>query len=149
MIHLSQQDPRWAKVTLGDSPFIISRYGCTTTAISMLSDYFKGFQPPDALAKTFAKYTMAGLIIWQGLTLPTTQFEVRINARDDQSIMRSLKDPNGACILNVNNGAHWVVAIGKVPFFNDYWIVDPWDAKVKRACATYKNIVGSAHFKHK
>ncbi len=146
MIHLSQSDARWKDVTLGQLPFTIGKYGCTTTAISMLSDYFQCFQPPDAIAKTEVQYTIDGLILWRTLTLAHMAFDVRICARDDQSIMRSLKDPNGACILNVNNGAHWVVAIGKVPFFNDYFIVDPWDARIKRACASYKNIVGSAHF---
>lgn len=146
MILLSQQDPRWSAVTLGNSRFTIGRYGCTTTCISMLSDYFKCFEQPDAIAKTFAKYTLDGLIIWDSLTLSKMAFETRIKARDDQSIMRSLKDPHKAVILNVNNGAHWVTTLSKTLLGNDYWVADPWLGKKVKACATYKNIVGSAHF---
>ncbi len=149
MILLSQQDPRWAGVTLGNSRFTIGRYGCTTTAISMLSDYFKCFQSPDAIAKTYAKYTLDGLIIWDSISLSRMAFETRIRARDDKSIQQSLKDPNRAVILNVNNGNHWVAAVSKVLLGNDYWVFDPWLGKKVKACATYKNIVGSTSFKTK
>lgn len=146
MIILSQQDPRWKDVTLGNSRFSIGRYGCTTTAISMLSDYFQCFQSPDKIAKVYAKYTLDGLIIWESLNLSRMAMEARIRVRDDQSIMRSIKDPLKAVILNVNNGAHWVTALSKTLLGNDYWVADPWLGKKVKACATYKNISGSAHF---
>lgn len=146
MKYLSQQDPKWASVTLGKSRFTIGRYGCTTTCISMLSDYFQCYQSPDAIAKTYATYTLDGLIQWESLRLTHMAFDLRLRQRDDKSIGASLKDPNKAVILNVNNGAHWVVALSKAPFSNDYYILDPWDGKKKLACKTYRNIVGSAHF---
>lgn len=149
MIHLSQQDPRWAGIALGKSRFLIGRYGCTTTCLSMLSDFFKCFQDPGKIAQGYVQYNLDGEILWNTLNLTHMAFETRLRARDDQAILGALKDKNRAVILNVNNGAHWVVAIGKVPFMNDYFIVDSWDGKVKTACGTYKNIVGSASFKFK
>ena len=73
-------------------------------------------------------------------------FQSRLRARDDKSIMASIKSPMQAVMLNVNNGNHWVVAIRKAIFTNDYWCVDPWDGQIKLAAKTYRNIVGSAHF---
>lgn len=149
MIKLSQQDPKWSKVTLGKTRFTIGRYGCTTTCISMLSDYFQCYQAPDAIAKQYVKYTMDGLIMWETLKLAHMAMELRIRSRDDQAIQQSLKDPSKAVILNVNNGAHWVVALSKDILSKDYWVLDPWDGKKKLACKTYRNITGSAHFKLK
>lgn len=146
MIHESQTDVRWKDVTLGKSRFTIGKVGCVTTCISMLSDYFQCFQTPDQIAQKYVQYNMDGMILWSTLTLAHMAFEARVRSRDDQAIIAALKDPNRAVILNVNNNAHWVVAIGKVPFFNDFFVVDSWDGKVKRACATYKNITGFTTF---
>lgn len=149
MINLSQQDPRWANVTLGNSRYTIGRYGCTTTCLSMLSDYFKCYQAPDKVAKGGAKYTLDGYIIWESLNFSSMAFEARVRSRDDKMIQTSLNDRTRAVILNVNNGAHWVVAVNKVLFSNDYWVIDPWSGNKVKACKTYKNIVGSAHLKWK
>ena len=151
MKFLSQTDPHWANVTLGKTRFKISKYGCTTTCISMLSDYFQCYQPPDAIAKEYVQYNMDGEIFWDTLTLSHMMWEpgLRLKQRDDKSIIVSLKDPNKAVILNVNNGAHWVTALSKDIFSNDYWCVDPYDGKKKLAAKTYRNIVGSSHFKAK
>jgi hypothetical protein len=149
MIRLSQNDPAWAGVTLDSTKFTIARYGCTTTGISMLSDYFHCFQPPDAIAKEFLKYTDTGLVLWSTLTLPKMMFKIRLRARDDKAILESLKNLEQAVLLNVSNGSHWTVAIRKAAFRNDYWCVDPWDGKIKLAAKTYRNIVGSAHFESK
>ena len=146
MIHLSQQDPRWANITLGNSRFTVAKYGCVTTSISMLSDYFKCFQDPGEIAQKYVKYTLDGLIRWETLSLVHMNFQMRLPTRDDQAILQSIKDPRQAVILNVNNGSHWVVAIKKALFSNDYWCVDSWDGKVKLAAKTYRNIVKSVHF---
>ncbi len=148
MKFLSQQDPLWANKFLGQSKFTIGRYGCTTTCISMISDYFGCYQDPGMIAQMFVKYTMDGYILWDTLMLSRVAFESRLKNRDDVAIQAALRDPNRAVILNVNNGAHWVVALSKVTLANDYWILDAWDGKKKKASA-YSNIVGSATFKLK
>lgn len=146
MIYLSQRDPRWQNITLGNSRYTIGRYGCTTTCISMLSDYFQCFQPPDAIAKSYCQYTLDGYILWNTLTLPRMGFKVRLYGQDDVAIQQALKDPRQAVILNVSNGGHWVVAIRKTLFGNDYVCVDPWTGKICLAKRDYRNIVGAAIF---
>ena len=149
MIKLSQLDPRWSSVTLGQSKCTIAKYGCTTTSISMLSDYFNCYKNPAQIAQHQVKYTLDGLILWSTLKLDKMEWHTRIRERDDRAIKRSLNDPDDAVILNVNNGAHWVVAISESLFGTDYWVIDPWDGQKKLACKAYRNIVGSSHFKRK
>lgn len=115
----------------------------------MLSDYFKSFSPPNEIASKKDWYTNDGLIIWSKLDFATFKFDGRFYKRDDQTIRACLKDPNRAVILQVDNGAHWVVAISKTFFGNDYNVVDPWFGSKKTACGTYKNITGFATFKRK
>ncbi len=149
MIKLSQMDVRWASAKLGKSQLTVGRWGCTTTAISMLSDYFKCYASPLEMAGNNKNYTSDGLVNWRALSFKKMKWVWRQYGRDDKKIMESLKDPNKACILQVNNGQHWVVPTGKVPFFNDYWCVDPIDGKSRRVLSRYANITGSSHFERK
>lgn len=157
MIILSQRDPRWAQKHLGASSLTVGRYGCTTSCISMLSDYFGCYKSPLELAQEINLYTKPGnplgegLVIWEYLNkiFKGMAFDHRQRGRFDQDIMLSLKDPNKACILQVDNGQHWVVALGKTLFRNDYRIADPWFGDKRTALGTYRNITGSAHFVRK
>lgn len=149
MIYLSQNSLPWGPVKLGNTPLTVGRYGCTITCLSMLSDYFKDFKDPGFLAKNL-KFTSDSLVIWGSLpaVLPYG-LERRIYSRNDFEIRTSLKDPNKAVILNVNDGAHWVVAL-KETFLPGlkrphYVVLDPWDGK-KKTTRDFRNIVGSAHF---
>lgn len=145
MIHLSQRDPRWSFTKMLPSSLTIGRYGCTTTCISMLSDYFGDFYSPASVAQKKLQYTIAGLIIWTSIAFEKFRFGRRTYGWNTAEIDASIKDPNKAVILEVANGSHWVVAIRKVPFSKHYFIVDPWDGKVKTTLS-YKNITGAAHF---
>jgi len=148
MIYLSQRDPRWSQVKLGKSSLTVGRYGCTTTCISMLSDYFKCLAFPDAIAKVVTNYTADGLIIWEALKFSQMQFEKRIKGRPmDADIKAALKDPNRAIILQVDNGQHWVVGLSKNLFGSDYTVLDPWTGKKCNAEGVYHNITGAAIFK--
>lgn len=146
MLILSQRDPRWSQVKLGSSSLTVGRYGCTTTSISMLSTYFGGVIWPNEIATDIKKYTSDGLVNWSSMDFPRFKFEKRIYGRNDAEIMASFNDPNKAVILQVDNGQHWVVCLGKTFFGNDYKIADPWFGDKRTACGTYKNITGSAHF---
>lgn len=148
MIHLSQRDLRWAHVKMAPSNLTLGRFGCTTTALSMLSDYFGCFVDPKRMVDNNVKYTAEGLIIWQSINFPNFKFEKRLFGWQMAEIDKSLKDPNKAVILQVNNGAHWVVATCRIPGTKHYFIVDPWTGKMSTTLA-YKNITGSAHFVRK
>ena len=72
-------------------------------------------------------------------------FETRGLGNNIDFIQNALKDPSRGVILNVNGGAHWVVAVRKAVFGDSFWALDPWDGKMRIA----KNVVGYASFKLK
>ena len=144
---LSQRDLKWAALKLGQSPLTVGRYGCTTTCISMLSDYFGSYKDPGELATKVLKYTNEGLILWSSVdAIPHMKFEKRLYGRNDDEIMNALKDPNKAIILQVNNGAHWVVALRKTILGKSYTVADPWSGDKCDVIKRYKNITGAAVF---
>lgn len=153
MQYLSQRDLRWASTKLGNSTLTVGRYGCTTVCISMLSDYFGSPMTPNQIANSKTWYTNDGLILWNMLSFKKMKVErlangnvKRLFGRDDAEIKKSLDDPNKGVILQVNDGAHWILPIRKTWFTNDYHCVDPWTGKTCTAIGDYKNITGSAHF---
>ena len=154
MKYLSQRDNQWAQVSLGRSRATVGRYGCTTTCISMLTDYFGYWHSPKDLAKEIIQYTYhpkypkqsEGLILWPSVdNTKCMKFEKRLYGRKDDEILISLADPKKAVIFEVN-GCHWVVGVKKTMFGNDYWIIDPWDGKKKTLTEGKYRITGSAHF---
>ena len=145
--YLSQRDSRWAQNKLGLSSLTVGRYGCTTTAICMGLSAFNQKMMPNQLAAVPENYTKDGLIVWQNLKLPGNfKFKKRVQGRVDAAIQSSLKDPNEFVVLQVNNGQHWVLALSKTFFGNDYNVADPWWGDKRKACKDYKNITGSSHF---
>ncbi len=113
----------------------------------MLTDYFGCYQSPAWIAASKDLYTQDGLVIWAKAVFPKMAFEHREEGRNDANILSALKDPNRAVMLQVDNGQHWVVALRKTLFWNDYVVVDPWFGDKRTACGTYKNITGAAYFK--
>lgn len=91
-------------------------------------------------------YTSGGFIIWGNIDLRCMKFEKRLQGRNDIEIQKSLKDPNKAVILQVSSGSHWILAVRKTLFGNDYVCIDPWTGARCTALGTYRNITGSAHF---
>lgn len=149
MSYFSQRDQRWVKDKLGASQLTVGRYGCTTTAISMLSSYFGCLRLPSELAHDVHNYTKDGLIVWKNLSFPKMKFVGREYTRNDEKIREYLKDPSKAVILEVNNHAHWVVAVSPTWTGNDYNIVDPWTGQKCTLKKVYKNITGAAYFEAK
>jgi hypothetical protein len=141
MLSYSQRDPKWADYKLGDSNLSIGRFGCTTTSIADLSTYFLDNLNPLEVSKKI-KYTQ-GLVIWSSCVFHHFRFERREYGRNDANIIRALKDPNKAVILNVAQGSHWVVATQAT---NPFGIADPWLGD-RSTMARYKNnITGAAYF---
>lgn len=149
MIYLSQRNPLWAGDRLGASSLTLGRYGCTTTSISMLSDYFKCYQSPPKIAQKAENYTKDGLILWNKLSFDKMQFVERIYFYDRRRIEQAMKDPKQAVILEVNNRSHWVVALRKTYFGDDIVILDPWTGAKAQAFKDYHEITGAAFFKQK
>lgn len=147
MMYLSQRDPAWAKDRLGSSTLTIGRYGCTTTCISMLSDWFGCYRSPVSIAHDASNYTPDGLVVWKRLRFDRMAFDRRAYGRDDWEIRKSLKDKDRAVILEVDR-SHWVVGVRPELFGNHYVIIDPWDGKRKTTRA-YGSITGAAHFARK
>lgn len=153
---LSQHDPRWAADHLGPSNLTVSGYGCTTCCISMLSDYFKCYKSPKDIAHNAANYTPVGhpqgpgLIVWNNLKFDKMKFVWRDYGEKPEKIADAMKDPDKAVMLQVHNGAHWVVALRPPYFFEghkgDYWVADPWTGTKTWAKARYFNITGAAYF---
>lgn len=144
--YLSQRDPAWAAQRLGISNLTLGRYGCTSVCLSMLSDYFDNYMSPPEIASHKNWYTKGGLIVWDKLDFPKMKFVERVRIRADNKIKESLLKINTAVMLEVNNGQHWVVALRKAMFGNDYLVLDPWSGQKCWAIKKYHNITGSAHF---
>jgi hypothetical protein len=149
MIYLSQRDPAWAEDKLGVSTLTVGRYGCTTTCISMLSDYFGSYKTPKELAHNAYNYTPTGLVLWTHLAFDKMKFVWREYFEDTKRIDAAIKDPKQAVILQVNHGQHWVVALRKTWYGNDYLVLDPWDGSKCFAKKKYHNISGAAFFSSK
>ena len=148
MKYLSQRDPAWAEKKLGQSNSTLGRWGCTTTSISMLSDYFECYKSPLEIASNVNNY-QDDLILWSHLAFDRMQFVKREKVRNDKGLQNALSGPDTAVILQVNNGAHWVVAARSHRTRDEYTIIDPWDGKKKNCLASYHNITGAAYFSRK
>lgn len=151
MIHLpqiiSQRDPRWASLKLGNTNLTVGDWGCTFTSGIMLAQAFGrnldllavlkwmnengGFDDKGAVMwLTFAK--ALGLdwgYRWETVADPTLRFE-RISEIDGFFHIDRLAAwgiPNIAFVDTDHDGKanHWVVYLG------DNLVADPWDAQVK------------------
>ena len=149
MLIISQRNPLWSSRRLGASQLTCGKFGCTTTSCSMLSSYFGCYRSPLELASDANNYTKEGLILWTHLNFDKMKFSWRGYARDDSKIQEAIKNPNKAVMLQVNDGAHWVVALSKTWFGNSYTVADPWDATKCDVIKKYNNITGFAIFERK
>lgn len=125
MIYLKQCDPRWGSSTIGNSSSTICRWGCTITALSMLSDYFKCYHNPDWMAKNLR--FLVDKVIWQSVTEKTCfKFRYRYYTANMPVFERAMKSAGMGCLLQVNNN-HWVVGVRKsiIPFSTWWMVIDP------------------------
>ena len=147
---LSQRDPKWAPDKLGSSQLTLGKFGCTTTCISMLTDFFGCFQSPLQIAHNIHNYTKEGLIIWENLKFDKMKFDTRIRwAPGENVINNALRDLNQAIMLEVNNHSHWVLALRKTLIGKSWIVADPWSGDKCDVLKRYHNITGAAIFKRK
>lgn len=153
MIYLSQRDLLWGMVKLGASSLTMAKFGCTTCCLSMISDYFGCYVPPTTISANVNNYTKDGLILWNNLRFGKMNFVNRVRypqpifRANVSTIKRAMKDRDLAVMLEVNNGAHWIVALRPAFIGSDILCLDPWTGAKCWAIKEYKNITGAAFFK--
>jgi ABC-type bacteriocin/lantibiotic exporter with double-glycine peptidase domain len=145
MVRLCQRDPRWATLKLGGSALTVGRWGCTTTAVAMLSDYFGEAKTPKQMASVSSLFTEGGLIVWSQLAnvFKRFAFEKRLYAFSKAEVDKSLLDPDKAVILEVDK-CHWVTTVRRNG--TSYVVADPWTGADVDVLKKYGKITGSAHF---
>jgi hypothetical protein len=149
MKYLSQRSLPWSPYLLGKSKLTVYHYGCTTTCVAMLSDYFGCYKDPGMIAKNTSNYTKEGLIIWGNLQFDHMRFVEREYRENAGKIAFYARDKDKAVILQVDFGKHWVVVLRKALIGNDYLVLDPWTGTKVWAKAKYHNVTGAAYFSRK
>jgi len=149
MVILSQKDKRWAGTFIGNTKLTVYNYGCTITALSMLSSWYGVYRNPAWMAKNL-KFTETGLLYWSsiGQSELNMNFVYRYYTRDDKKIQSIIASRDNACLLQVNNKKHWVLAMS-YSRLKGYTIADPIDGKIKLLKDAYPNITGFAEITRK
>ena len=128
----------------------VGRWGCCVTSICMLSSYFGSYRSPGELADQMNLFLENGNLIWANLRFDKMQFQDRLRGSGMfAEVDACLRDPDRAVILEVNGGAHWIAALKKAWWTNDYVCADPWGGRKVMARGVYKNITGAATFSRK
>jgi hypothetical protein len=143
MTIFNQQDARWAKEILGNTPYTIGRWGCLTTVLTMIHNEIKGSVMTPLQCAKLLKFTPDGLVIWSSLKEIDLKLVNRMKFRHDVIIQSALNSKDDYVALQVNNN-HWVWLIGRYIPILGYRIVDPWTG-TKCYTNRYKNnITGCA-----
>jgi GH25 family lysozyme M1 (1,4-beta-N-acetylmuramidase) len=118
---LSQRNPEWFDIKIGDTNENLGGKGCLITCISMITDYVGKYLNPGELAQTL-DFTPEVLLLWNSLPKGGLDFVYRFKNRDDLKIKKAFKDPDQFVVLQVNNN-HWVWLIGVK---GGYKVADPY-----------------------
>ncbi len=155
---LDQQDPRWALIKLGSSQRTVGHDGCAfVSAINAANWFYGGIKfTPDMLATNAALFTDAnyprgaGLVLWERLcaALGNLRYLGAEFRENDAAIGAAIASPNKAAILNVNGGAHFVLAWHRPLWGNDFVVADPWTGSKCWAKGRWHNIVGARYLLH-
>lgn len=134
---ISQQDPRWKNIPLGNSSLTIGSYGCLLTSMTMVANYYGfnetpatvnnkmknagGFQEALIMPYLFPK-ALPGMVYrdfvnCENATPPMAEIDAYL-AQGKPVIVEVDYAPN-AGLQN-----HWIVLTGKTG--SDYTLVDPW-----------------------
>jgi len=164
MRRLSQWDPRWYRVTMGNSNVRLGPEGCLVTSICMISSklYPKAKIDPNEAAKqwkfTDSSYPYgAGLLLWTESKFKGMNFVERVTSWGPQAKehVRELleEDGYGVCIevQTRKGGRHWVACVG--PSIWGWATNDPWTGKrlykTVGVGTPYKRILGYCVFRKK
>jgi hypothetical protein len=138
---------------LGSSPYTIARYGCLTTCLGEIAEFvYPGtVSNPSQTAKKL-QYTQEGYVIWSslsniGLKLVSTITRSLGSPALADTIRAGLKDPSTYVVLEINNGSHFVFALG-VSLLGGYTIADPWNGKRTTTRDYRNNVTGCRIISH-
>lgn len=153
---LSQRDPAWGNLNLGQSNLKMKDYGCVTTCLSSLSAWYGDYINPGKLVAKL-KYTMIGLLYWKsGDDVLPFKFVYRyynsycsnIKVRDAK-LKEILFSKDNSCMLQVNNYKHWVLLVGYSRFYG-FKVFDPYYKDIIYLTKRYgSGIQGFAEFTKK
>lgn len=148
IVSFPQRDPEWAALKISPSNLSIGRFGCVVTAIASMSAGFgDNLTPPEVL--NHFEFTDEGLLIWRTGTLPSIKWEHREYFRNDPEIGAALADANRAVMLQVNEGAHWVLGLGFDTMRERLIIADPWFGDMTDMSRYKNSITGASYFQRK
>ncbi len=159
-----QRDPKWAGIKIGLANFTAGQKGCAFFSLLQIWESLTGKTISTKHIISLVTNTWlftdkkhpggAGLILWDrvcealnalyGTTIAFQGSEAG-NKRANQ--LKALKDPKRGCLLQVNNGAHFVTLWRTVKDdAKELTVVDPWDGKLVPVFKKYHNIVGARYF---
>lgn len=135
---LSQQDPRWKNILLGnDKTSTIGTFGCLVTCLTMVGNAYGANETPASLNDKMksAGGFQGGLVIPAVLPAVVSQvhfnrFQLCENPPAPLSDIEATLASGGQVIVEVDYSpaaglqSHWVILLGKSG--NDYVIQDPW-----------------------
>lgn len=116
-IFLEQDDPKWGKVTIGNTPFELEDFGCLITDLSMLSHWYGKYLTPGELAKALF-FNSNGELFWNSVDkICPFKFVYRYYTRDIEKIKSILFSKDNACVVRVfynkyKKSYHWLVVTG-------------------------------------
>ena len=143
IILINQRDPLWKDVKLGLSKTTLAESGCLISDLCMAASYWGVHLTPDEVARHTESFDKLGEYQWNYPNFPF-KLEKRIDGRNDAEIMKSLKDPNRAVVLQVDNKEHFVLAISR-DIFGRYRAADSWWGDICDPIARWHDITGSRH----
>lgn len=133
MIPISQKDPLWGSLKIGNTNYTMSGWGCFITCVSIVAD----ISPSEALLKL--KFDGA-MLIWD--SIKNVGLEPILKGDWDNSKALEYIRANGQCIARVDfdgsdrtDDTHFVVLIGNKQ------LIDPIDGKIKPT-STYSKYTG-------
>ena len=148
IVSFPQRDPQWAALKISPSNLTIGRFGCVVTAIASMSAGFgDNLTPPEVSDK--CEFTDGGLIIWAFCKFASFEWVHREYFRNDPEIGSALADANRAVLLQVNEGAHWVLGLGFDKMRERLIIADPWFGDMSDMSRYKNSITGAAYFRRK
>lgn len=144
LVRISQQDPRWKDIKLGNSSLTIGSYGCALTCVAM---YLSGFDYAEDPASLNTKLKSKGgfvdaAIVWGAVSAihPAIKYKNLILCRDTDAPIDMIGNSVAAgqpVLLEVDRSpspglqTHWVVAYQKVG--KDFLVLDPWPYPTDKA----------------
>jgi len=143
MITLSQRDKRWSQIFIPGTKRTIGQIGCYITDLSMLSDYFGEYMPPNEIIKHL-KFTPDGRVYLSSIDFKKFKLTKRGYGNNWIEIVDALLgSPKTAAMIQVN-GNHWCVVTNKV--LKTLIVADPW---IGLRVPNYKKITGYSLFHSK